>query len=84
MGNTSLIAYFQNEEEKLEFIKCSIECSSEIIKHYDFVIDDISSEVRNPELQKTKDPVLKYLKSMREEWKNHRQQLEKDIDDMTR
>lgn len=84
MGNTSLIAYFQNEEEKLEFIKCSIECSSEIIKHYDIVIDDISSEVRNPELQKTKDPVLKYLKSMREEWISHSQQLEKDIDDMTR
>ncbi len=30
MGNPSLIAYFQNEEEKLEFIKRSIECSSEL------------------------------------------------------
>lgn len=62
MGNTSLIAYFQNEEEKLEFIKCSIECSSEIIKHYDFVIDDISSEVRNPELQKNKRSSVKISK----------------------
>ena len=84
MGNTKLIAYFPNEEEKLKFIKRSIECSSEIIEHYNFVIDDISSEIANPNLQKTKEPTLEFLKSMREEWKNHRKQLEKNLDDLTR
>ena len=40
----------------------------EAISHYDFVIEDLSSDIYNPVLQREKGPVIDFLKRMRQEW----------------
>ena len=51
-----------------EFIKSSIESSNEVLKHYDFVIKDISSHISDNQLEATKGPTIEFLNKMRKNW----------------
>lgn len=58
----------ENNKEILEAIKSMIKAYDTAIAHYDFVISDLSSEIYDPALQNTKEPVIAFLKTMRAQW----------------
>lgn len=62
-----------------DFIKSSINTSDEVIKHYDFVINDISSEISDVSLETTKAPTIAFLKKMRTNWVNFKSDLESKL-----
>lgn len=59
-----------------------INAYDEAISHYDFVIQDISSEIYNPVLQATKEPVLAFLTAMHQEWVKCRNEAQKQLDNL--
>lgn len=54
----------------------------EAIGHYEFVIQDLSSEIYDPSLENAKLPVIQFLKQMQEQWKLCREDVAKQIKQM--
>ena len=52
----------------------------EAISHYDFVINDLSSEIYNPALRAGQAQAVAYLTAMRNEWKKCRADAKLQID----
>ena len=52
----------------------------ETISHYDFVLNDLSSEIYDPTLQAQKVPVIAFLSSMRAAWQQCRDDAQKQLD----
>lgn len=50
------------------------------IEHYDFVLNDLSGEIYNPQLQAAKAPVIQFLKAMKGEWQACRDAAQKQLD----
>ncbi|MBQ8248056.1 MAG: hypothetical protein IJZ42_13090 [Lachnospiraceae bacterium] len=73
-----------SDEAIIAVIKSSIKLSNEVIAHYDFVINDISSTISNPILEANKGPSIAFLKDMREQWINFRKQLRSDLESLER
>ena len=48
-----------------DFILSSIGSYKTILEHYDFVIADIESEIYNPAMNASKEPVLAFLRALR-------------------
>ena len=68
-----------SEETLYEFLKSSISSCDEVIAHYDFVINDISSEISNPVLEARKEPSIEFLKAMRSLWQNFQDDLKREF-----
>ena len=62
-----------------QFLKSSIDSSRRVIEHYDFVINDISSNISDPHLEATKGPALEFLREMRKCWLNFKNELEERL-----
>ena len=56
-----------SDEDLISALKSYIASSDEVIAHYDFVINDISSHIANPVLEANKGPSVAFLKKMREQ-----------------
>lgn len=67
MANNT-ISFFGDKEAQEAFIRSTINSCDAVLEHYNFVIEDISSDISNPVLQATKAPALSFLKEMRKEW----------------
>ena len=67
-----------------DFFKSSIKTSNEIIGHYDFVINDISSFISDPNLEASKGPTIQFLKEMKKLWENFREEQEKALKELER
>lgn len=76
--------YFPDESSKRAFMESTLETCKEFISHYTFVINDISSEISNPELQRSKGPAITFLKAMRAEWERSRDYVQTQLDGMKR
>ncbi len=59
---------FGTDEAVLAFRRSSIKTCDQVLSHYDFVINDISSNISDPVLEATKGPTLEFLKKMRANW----------------
>lgn len=70
------IHVFSSTEGLKEFVRSSIESSSQVLEHYDFVINDISSTISDSQLEATKQPALEFLLKMRKQWANFKTDLE--------
>ena len=57
-----------SEENMKEFLKSTIKSSETVIEHYDFVINDISSNISDAQLEATKGPTIEFLNKMRNNW----------------
>lgn len=66
---------YATEEGAVQFIKTSLSSAEEVINHYDFVINDISSDISNPVLEANKAPTLNFLRAMRSQWEAFRDDL---------
>lgn len=66
----------------IDFLKSSIETSDEVIAHYDFVVKDISSTISDPLLEATKGPTVEFLKKMKEQWENFRDDQKRTLEDL--
>lgn len=73
---------YGSNDKLADFLKSSIESSEEVLTHYDFVIKDVSSQISNPSLEATKDPVLKFLQAMRHEWEVFQSTMKQNLDDI--
>ena len=56
------------QEDIKNFYKSVIATSEEMINHYDIIIKDISSEISNIELERSKAKILVYLRKMKKLW----------------
>lgn len=65
-----------------DFARSSIKSCNIVIEHYDFVINDISTDISNPKLEATKGPVLAFLKQLRSEWVTSRDEMQHKLDKM--
>lgn len=63
-----------------DFVKSSIETSEMVLEHYEFVINDISSKISDPELEASKEPALQFLKKMRSNWADFKLSLEMQLE----
>ena len=82
MSKNTLGAYFPDESSKHAFLESAIKSCNDVIEHYTFVINDISSDISNPELQNNKEPALTFLKAMRTEWENSREKIQQRLNDL--
>lgn len=82
MGSSKITVFFSNDYEKKNFLMSMISSHNDVIAHYTFVIDDISSEISNPELESSKAPALEFLKAMRAEWEQGRDQIQSNLDEL--
>lgn len=73
------ISLFGSDDAILAFLKSSIESCNIVLEHYDFVINDISSNISNPVLENSKGPSISFLKAMRKEWQQSKEQSEADL-----
>ena len=62
-----------------EFVESSIKTATEVIEHYDFVINDLSGNISNVKLEKAKVPVIAFLNDMKSEWLNFRDFLNQKL-----
>lgn len=61
------------DESKKHFYKSAIDTCDKMIKHYTYVIEDISGEIYNPALNAKKGPSVIFLKEMRREWEKQKE-----------
>lgn len=73
------IHVYSSKEGKKNFIKSSIESSEKVLEHYDFVLNDISSEISDPYLEATKWPAVEFLMKMRRQWFDFKKDLENQL-----
>lgn len=66
------------------FLESSISTANEVIRHYDFVINDISSEISDMDLEKSKAPTIEFLLKMRKNWCCFKTELENKLKDLER
>lgn len=64
-----------SDEARKQFLESSINACDQMIQHYTYVIDDISSDISNPVLNAKKGPSVIFLKEMRKEWQKFRNDL---------
>lgn len=57
-----------------DFQRVNIEVHEEMIKHYDMVIKDISSEISDIMLERSKAKILVYLRKMKRLWEQSLEQ----------
>ena len=74
MNNINLSASYNSAAK--QFIESSINTANIVLEHYDFVIADISSYITNPQLEGTKGPTIQFLKNMRKEWLDFKNEME--------
>ena len=67
-NETNMFSLSRNADSMKSFMESAIKSYNTVIEHYDFVINDISSDISNPKLEATKKPVLDFLKELRNEW----------------
>ena len=53
-----------------------------MLEHYQFVLDDISSEITNSELEAAKGPAIDFLKSMMGELERFKGNLQSQLDNL--
>lgn len=70
-----------NNNQKPDFSGI-IKAYDEAVGHYDFVINDLSSEIYDPVLQAQKEPVIAFLTAMRDQWKQCRKDVQKQLDSL--
>lgn len=75
MANNSFTVY-GDRETQAAFAESMINSCNTVLAHYDFVIEDISSDISNPKLEATKGPAIAFLKEMRKEWVKCRSEAE--------
>lgn len=61
------IVFYGDKTGQEAFIRSTIDSCNTVLEHYDFVLNDISSDISNPVLQATKAPTIAFLKEMRKE-----------------
>ena len=52
-----------NDAAVKDFILSSIRSCDTVIEHYDFVLNDISSDISNPKLEATKGPTIVFFEA---------------------
>lgn len=67
--NNNTFSVYANRENMIEFLKSTRKHTQTIIEHYEFVLNDISNEISNKELEQTKHPTIEFLTKMIAEWK---------------
>lgn len=65
-----------SKNDMKEFLKSTIKSSEMVIEHYDFVINDISSNISDKHLEATKAPTIEFLNKMRRNWLNFKDDCE--------
>lgn len=83
MANNSFTAA-GDKETQIAFTKSVIDSYNTALSHYDFVLEDISSEIYNPKLQTSKGPAIAFLKEMRNEWAKCRTEAERTLAQLRR
>lgn len=78
------ISFMGNDAAIKEFILSSIKSCDIVIEHYDFVLNDISSDISNPKLEATKGPAIAFLRNTRNEWIYCRKDLQKKLREIDR
>lgn len=51
------------------------------IEHYEFVIQDLSSLIYDSALQKSKQPVVDFLKAVQQQWKESREDVVRQVNE---
>lgn len=70
---------YSSPEGIKEFIKSSIDSSANVLEHYDFVINDISGKISDPQLEASKEPAVRFLFQMRQKWFEFKTSLENQL-----
>ena len=65
-----------------DFLKSAINSSETVIDHYDFVINDISSNISDKHLESSKGPTVDFLNKMRNNWLNFKNKCEMQLKDL--
>ena len=65
--------------DRSEIITTMLKSYDKAIEHYDFVINDLSGIIYNPDLEANKAPVISFLKEMRKAWEDSKAELERQI-----
>lgn len=73
---------FASPEAMKDFIKSTIKSCDIVLEHYDFVINDISSNISNPVLETSKKPTIEFLKAMRQEWQKAKDESQKKLNSL--
>lgn len=82
MGNNTIGGFFPDEATKRAFMESTIKSCNDVIAHYDFVLNDISSDITNETLEKTKGPAISFLKAMRAEWIKSRDTVQTQLNNL--
>lgn len=77
--NSNTIHFFGSKDAQKAFAQSTIDSCNKVLEHYDFVINDISSDISDPKLEATKGPAVAFLKAMRNEWVKCRADAEKAL-----
>lgn len=67
---SNLFSVHASPEAMKKFIESNIKTCDIFLEHYDFIINDISGNISNPVLEANKRPTIEFLKAMRQEWQN--------------
>ena len=78
--NNNNISFYGSTDGAVAFITSSIQAATEVIEHYDFVINDISSSISDISLEKSKGSTIVFLKKMRTHWSEFKETLQADLD----
>ncbi len=78
------VVFYGSEKATKHFIESSIETANNFIEHYNFVINDISSNISNPNLERTKGPTIEFLKAMRKQWQDFKKEMENKLQNMNK
>ena len=82
MNNINLSA--SSNSAAKQFIESSINTANIVLEHYDFVISDISSNISNPQLERTKGPTIEFLKNMRKQWLDFKYEMESKLQNINK
>lgn len=66
-------------EAMKKLLESNIKACDTVLEHYDFVINDISSQISNPVLETSKKPTIAFLKAMRQEWQNFKEENKRKL-----
>lgn len=81
-NHSNSFSFSGNADSMKAFMESAIRSYNTVIDHYDFVINDISSDISNPKLEATKGPVLDFLKELRREWICCRDDVQRKLNEL--
>lgn len=70
---------YASPEDMKKFIESNIKTCDIFLEHYDFIINDISGNISNPVLEASKKPTIEFLKAMRQEWQNFKEENKRKL-----